>query len=329
MKLGHAFRIGAAVIVAAIGVVAAAGSAGADSVTGAKIAYMSMRDGQADIYSMDANGSFQFNITHDKRTVKADVEPAWSPGGSMLAFERQYSNQRGAVLMVIKADGSKLRVLSPPSSRVGTRDSHPSWSPDGGAVVFTSNRDGNFDLYAVKASGLGLRQLTFTKGSVRNLSPQWSPDGRTILFVRSGTSTVPGSPAHLYLLKLASGAVVQLTRTPIDRGVSVGDQSPTWSANGTRIAFTSDRFGSNDIFVMNANGSNLRRVTTKLSNDNHPTFAPDGRALAFLSDRTGATEIFNVSAIVGEPTQLTFDRALKADPSWQRAMPLPNAGIMC
>ncbi|MEP6910948.1 MAG: hypothetical protein ABI896_11025, partial [Actinomycetota bacterium] len=202
MKLGHALRIGAAVIVAATGVVGAAGSAGADIVPGAKIAYMSMRDGQADIHTMEANGTSQLNITHEKGSAKADVEPAWSPDGSMLAFERQYK-QRRSVLMVIKADGTKLRTLSPPSPLGGTRDSHPSWSPDGGAVVFTSNRDGNFDLYTVKANGLGLRQLTFTKGAVRNLSPQWSPDGRTILFTRSGNNVVPGSQAHLYLLKLA------------------------------------------------------------------------------------------------------------------------------
>ena len=191
--------------------------------------------------------------------------------------------------------------------------------------MFTSNRDGNFDLYAVKASGLGLRQLTFTRGSVRNFEPQWSRDGRTILFTRSGLSATNVPQAHLYLLKLGSGAVTQLTRSPADRGA--GDQSPAWSPNGTRIAFSSDRMGSNDIYVMSSDGSNLRRLTTKLSNDNHPTWAPDSRSLAFLSDRTGATEIFTLSAATKEPRQLTFDRAVKSDPTWQRFSPIPNTGI--
>ena len=325
MKLGLAPRIGAMVIVAAVSVVAAAGAAGTGPpVLGGKIAYMSMRDGQADIFSMNADGTLQFNITHDGSIgVRTDVEPAWSPDGKLVAFERQYSQpHRGATLMIVKADGTKLRTLVPPAMREGSRSSQPSWSPDGRAVVFTNNRDGNFELYVVKSDGQGLRQLTFTKNSVRNFEPQWSPNGRAILFSRSepGVSAVPQS--HLYLLKLESAAVVQLTRSPAERGI--GDQSPAWSPNGTRIAFTSDRRGSNDIYVMRSDGSNMQRLTMERSNDNHPTWANDGQTLAFVSDRTGSTEIFTLSATTQGPTQLTFDKALKSDPTWQR---IPNASL--
>jgi len=322
MRLGHTLRISVAIMAAAVGVFAVAGSAGAGPGTSSRIAYMSMWDGQADIYSMTVDGKEQFNITHDKTFgVKVDVEPTWSPDGNLVAFERQYTKQRGADVMIVRADGTKLRTLSPPASRDGVWNTHPSWSPDGSMVVFSSNRDGNFDLFAVKASGLGLQQLTFTKGSVRNLEPQWSPDGHTILFVRSGPTAVGGTQAHLYLLKLESGAVVQLTWTPTDRGV--GDMTPAWSPDGTRIAFTSDRFGSNDIYVMNADGRNLARLTQKLSNDNHPTWAPNGQTLAFMSDRTGATEIFTFASVTQEPTQLTFDKAFKSNPSWERATLVP------
>jgi Tol biopolymer transport system component len=328
MKAGNAVRIGATIVVAAVSVVAAAGAAGAGPpVLGGKIAYMSMRDGQADIFSMDADGKAQFNITHDGSTdVRLDVEPAWSPDGKQVAFERQYTQpHRGAILMIVKADGTKLRTLVPPALREGSRSSQPSWSPDGGAVVFTSNRDGNFELYVIKSNGQGLKQLTFTKNSVRSFEPQWSPDGRTILFSRSGTSASTVPQAHLYLLKLESGAVVQLTRSPSERGA--GDETPAWSPNGTRIAFTSDRMGSNDIYVMRSDGSSMQRVTMGRSNDNHPTWASDGRTLAFVSDRTGSTEIFTFSAATQEPTQLTHDKALKADPTWQRILNVSVSGI--
>ena len=323
MNLGHALRIGATVVVAAVSAVAAAGAATpGPPVPGGKIAYMSMRDGQADIFSMDADGTSQFNITQDGSIdVRTDVEPAWSPDGKLVAFERQYTQpHRGATLMIVKADGTKLRTLLPPAMREGSRSSQPSWSPDGRAVVFTSNRDGNFDLYVIKSNGQGLRQLTFTNNSVRNFEPQWSPDGRTILFSRSGQSATAVPQAHLFVLRLGSSAVVQLTRSPADRGA--GDQSPAWSPNGTRIAFTSDRMGSNDVYVMRSDGSKLQRLTMNNSNDNHPTWASDGRKLAFLSDRTGSTEIFTLSAATQEPTQLTFDKALKSDPTWQR---IPNS----
>jgi Tol biopolymer transport system component len=209
--------------------------------------------------------------------------------------------------------------------RDGIRNAQPSWSPDGSAVVFTSNRDGNFELYVAKANGLGLRQLTFTKDSVRNFEPQWSRDGRTILFTRidQGLTSLPH--ASLYLLKLESGAVVQITNSPSVLGA--GDRSPAWSPDGAHMAFTSDRMGSNDIYVMRSDGNDIERLTTMRSNDNHPTWAPDNQTIAFLSDRTGATEIFTSSSTSPGPTQLTFDKARKSDPNWQKLLPIPNNGI--
>jgi Tol biopolymer transport system component len=334
MKLGHAPRIGATIVVAVTGVVAIAGVANAGPASDGgpasfpgKIAYMSTRDGPADIYSMDADGMSEFDITRDGATsARVDAEPAWSPDGSLVAFERQYAApDYGVALMVIRADGTKLRTLLPPALRDGIRSSQPSWSPDGRSIAFTSNRDGNFELYAVKASGLGLTQLTFTKNSVANFQPQWSRDGRTILFARSerGPSSVPH--ANLYLLKLESGAVVQITGSPSPRGA--GDNSPAWSPDGARIAFTSDRMGSNDIYVMRSDGSNVERLTTKRSNDNHPTWAPDNKTIVFLSDRTGATELFMLSPATPRPKQLTFDKALKSGPTWQQVTPVSSVGL--
>lgn len=326
MKLGQTLRLGVAIIAATVGVIAVVGSASAGPTPGGMIAYTSMFDGQADIYSMEANGSGQFNITHDKTiNTKIDVEPSWSPDGNLVAFERQHVSRNsdavtGSDIFLVKSDGTKLGNLTA-SVRPNVRNSHPSWSPDG-MIVFTSNRDGNFDLYTMKANGMGLSRLTKTKAPVQNLEPQWSMDGNTVVFTRTTVSPTL-SESGIYLVKVATGTVGRLTSS---RAEST-DHSPVFSPDGTRIAFASDRAGSNDIYVISSNGRGLVQMTQKLSDDDSPTWSPTGTKIAFLSDRTGASEIFALNLprpvpgpnpVSQELTQLTFDGAVKSNPSWQR-----------
>jgi hypothetical protein len=124
MKLRGAIAIAAAAVFAAVP--ALAGSTTSLPTTG-KIVYTSLKDGQADIYSMDVNGKNAVNISHDKTIgVRADVQPVWSPGGHFVAFEREYT-KAGAELMIVKADGTQLHSLIPTQSR-GIWSCHPSWS---------------------------------------------------------------------------------------------------------------------------------------------------------------------------------------------------------
>lgn len=282
-----------------------------------KLTYMSKADGQADIYTMNVAGKNVFDVTHDNTVgARTDVEPVWSPSGTAVAFERQYAGG-GADLMVVNADGTNLHALMPTGTLGPVRiwNCHPAWADDN-TVYFTSNRDGNYDLYSVSSRGTGLRQLTRTAAPVQNRGPAVSPDGKTIVFYRTGA---PSGGNGIFLLNATTGVLTHVVAD--SNGATYFD--PTWSPTGTQIAYASNVMGSDDIWTVNLGAGAMQipvRVTDSKSSDVHPAYSPDGRTLAFVSDRSGYTEIYTTplqSTAVPRPvTQLTFDGAFKANPSW-------------
>ena len=122
-------------------------------------------------------------------------------------------------------------------------------------------------------------------------------------------SDVGGRP-KLFTLDVATGSVRQVTH-----GAEWRDESPRWSPDGRRIAFTSNRahYGPQaeagtpdvDVFVMNADGSDVRRITTDPGNDYDPSWSPDGSALVFSSDRASRGDLYRVRLSDGHTDRLT------------------------
>ena len=263
--------------------------------TPARIAFSSDRDGNFEIYVMDADGFNQIRLTNNTAT---DCCLDWSPDGSKIAFE---SNRDGGnwEVYVMDADGSNQTNLTTNS----TFDGWPVWSPDGSKIAFFSSRDGNSDIYVMNADGSN--PIRLTTNSATDRFPDWSPDDSRIAF----TSTRDGNE-EIYVMNANGSNQTRLTTN------SAEDWRPDWSPDSSRIAFRSSRDGNREIYVMNANGSNQTRLTTNSANDSHPDWSPDGSKIVFDSVRDGNREIYVMNGDGANQTRITNNSAIDRLPAW-------------
>jgi TolB protein len=178
----------------------------------------------------------------------------------------------------------------------------PNWSPDSRSLAFTSYMNGYPFLYRIFPFERRPVQLLAGYAGI-NSSPSWSPDGRTVAM----TLSKDGNP-EIYLLTVATGAFRRLTMH------AAIDTEPTWSPTGRELAFISDRSGSAQIYVMDAEGTNLRRVTSSGFNT-QPRWSPKGDAIAFTS-RQGNHDIWAISPDGSNLRRLTSGPGDNESSSW-------------
>lgn len=225
-----------------------------------KILLTSNREGDSEIYSMNADGSGARRLT---RTPGFDGFASWSPDGRKILYHSQDRRSGRIGGVVINADGSGKRWLP----------SNGSWSPDGRRIVFGSNRDGNGEIYVMNADGSGQRIVVAIPSS-NELGPQWSPDGQTIAF-----ATDRDGNREIYAMDVDGTNQRNLTRHPL-RDLEDGTRF-FWSPNGRKIAFTTNRDRNTELYVMNADGSAQRRLTRTREYEDLLGWSPDGNKIAF------------------------------------------------
>ena len=179
-----------------------------------KIAFQSNRDFadfefKYNIYAMDANGK---NLVKLTKGPASDLNPAWSPDGTEIAFASSRKGNLG--IYVMDADGGNPMNLT---QNPNGGDWSPGWSPDGSRIVFNSRRDGNEEIYVVNANGANPINLTQHLKSDR--SPSWSPDGTQIAF-----SSDRDGDYEIYVMNADGSNPIQLTEDPW-----ASDQGPSWS----------------------------------------------------------------------------------------------------
>jgi TolB protein len=226
-------------------------------------------------------------------------------------------------LQIADADGKRERALL----ATPDLDYSPSFSADGRWLVFTTERDGQAEIYRVHPDGSGLERLT--EHPAFDDQAALSPDGKTLAFV----STRDGGTANIWTVDLASKKATNLTAN------RSGNFRPSWSPDGAWIAFTSDRdaqpgvwpgmwehLQSTGVYVMRARGGDLRRLTRKDGFSGSPTWSADGRRILFYeTDELGAylskggnsrTEIVSVDVTTGERKFYTASNETKLSPRW-------------
>jgi hypothetical protein len=244
---------------------------------GKQIFFSSSRDGKAQIYRMNADGSGQTRITHDGNN---DLSPAVSPDGRQIAFISD-RNDSTTELYMMNADGSNQQQI------LNLRAADPAWSPDGRRLACSAYHDGTMELLLMNPDGSDPTFLTNAGTDVSQ--PAWSPDGRELTFRRGGFSfartLTRGSSVNI--VPVGGGPAQTLVST------SLGEMDAAWAPGGRQIAFRSFRVGAHgDIYVANADGSDPVRLTTAPGEDSYPAWSPDGRQIAFTTDRDGPLEIY-------------------------------------
>jgi TolB protein len=245
-----------------------------------RIAYTANGDTGLELHLVKPDGSDDEVIP-----TPSDGEPwhvAWSPDGSQLALSIFPRGQGDRAIWVMNADGTDPLKLA-----AAENVSSPTWSPDGAEVVYTADTGARTEIHRAAANG-SYDEVVHgeeAEGTFAIFSAQLSPDGLQLLFDR-GTD----AGFDLFVMSADGGEARPLTTTG-------DDYDPSWSPDGAKIAFGREEIvesngrsvATSDIFVMNADGTGVTRLTDGGDEATHysPTWAPDGTKIAFVAGVTG------------------------------------------
>ena len=215
---------------------------------------------------MNPDGSDRHRLTYVPGT--RSITPSWSPDRKTIAFA---STRNGSLeIYIMNADGSNVRQLTKAVDD-HRENADPDWSPDGRRIVFESEREGRTDVYIVNSDGSRLTRLT-PEGAPGRRIPIWSLDGRQIV-----VSSLPERVVHS----------IDIDGSNVKRLTYIQGVLPMWSADATRIVTTSDHEGIWSIYVADATGSNMKRLTMGGRN-RRPHWSPTGKRIVVQCERPGS-----------------------------------------
>lgn len=183
-----------------------------------------------------------------------------------------YVNQVDQICL-LNADGSGRVQLT----NLKATAFYPSVSPDGGTIFFSSRDNGNYEIYSIDIYGNNLKKLTNGIGSL--YAPELSPNGEWVVFTKNGDG--------LWRMHPDGSDVKRITNRD--------DIDPSWSPDGSMISFASSRAGARQLFIMNADGSNVQQVTDLNNMGGRNTWSPDGTKLAFYRGEQGTRNIYVIN----------------------------------
>ncbi|HMB89696.1 MAG TPA: DPP IV N-terminal domain-containing protein [Rhodothermales bacterium] len=318
---------------------------------GTQVAFMRSNAEGCTIYVVPALGGPARRLASCGANIYGDL--AWSPDGAWLAFNDKAAPEEVYSIHLLSPTTLEARQLTtPPSNTWGDHD--PAFSPEGNRLSFTrSVSEGMQDIYTISLDGGAESRLTTDSRNI--FGHTWTPDGNRLVFASNRTG-----PTGLWEIAVSGGtpswvglsdgralfpdlsrhqhrlAYVQNTGETNIWRVQIGDDSsaaplvvstrwdlhPQFSPDGSRIAFTSNRSGSYDIWRSDHDGSNAVRLTSFGGPfTSTPRWSPDGTHLVFTARSNGQADLYTIDADGMNPRQLTTSSSDEMAASWS-----PNGG---
>jgi Tol biopolymer transport system component len=243
-------------------------------------------------------------------------------GSGSIVFQRIAKNGDDEISDIYLAgiDGSAENNFTK-NENVNIQYWYPRWSPDGMKILFfkteknPENDQGWFksELYVMNADGSNMQILSPATQAEENFFDSfgdWSADGASIVFESNRHALATDFDKELFKISISTNEITQLTD---ESGFSM---HPSWSPDGTRIAFMSDRDGDWEIYLMNTDGTGITQLTQNSNSDRFPAWSPDGSIIVFHSDRDGNDELYTITIDGLTESRVTTDPASDTSAGW-------------
>lgn len=280
---------------------------------GKKIAFVSRRPHDLEIYIMDEDGKNQIRLTDNEIY---DGQICWAPDNNQIAFASERKETEPAKkIYLMNTDGENETKLTT-NNKKQVWESQPAWSPDGKKIAFASTGTFGEFIYLKNVDGKNIERLN--KGRAEDCEALcWSPDGAKIAYVATigaGIPTPHGPSEFIQSIRIIDmGTKTNTELCKEEKSIRI--DSFSWSPDGQKIAFVSNRNDNHEIYVVDANGKNQ----IKLTNGHSLSRSLDGKKIAFASNRDGQDEIYVMDAAGQNQTRLTYGGG--TNPAWQ---PVPK-----
>ena len=266
----------------------------------AKIAFVSARDSNREIYLMNPDGSEQVNLT---KNLADDLFPVWAPTGEQILFVSDRDGVRDLYLM--DADGGNVEKVFKQSAH----REHPTWAPDGKQIAYERGKA----IY-IATIGKQIEELVVSDG----FDPAWSPDGREIALTLN-----PFGSHRLVLLNIHT----RRQRQVLPRDVSAWQAEPAWTVTSDKLSFSWNKhplpvppdahpgkpfrvppewLDRETIYIMNRDGTDVRQIVKEAGpKARNPVWSPLGNEIIYTQEIDGHLQLFKVDLGSRVVTQLT------------------------